>query len=292
MPTGSAPPGCGGGSPCYAAPVDGGAIAGNAAPEASGLAPSSTDPDLFFTVDDGSKTSRIVAIHLDGTVAGTIGVDGMSAANAEAIAPGVCAAGAQDRCLYIGDIGGDPGRSTVTIYQISEPHPMALPTSTRSVAWKYTYPDGKYNAEALLITDDGSIVVVTKPAEGVAPHRVYVGAPGGGQLTLGTTFTPPKPLHPAQSLLVGNVVTDASRLADRVLMLTYDQAIEYLAPTAGADPAGFPGWAYRQLEIPAQWQSEGVTYRAGAGLDACGYVVVSEEGAGQPPAIGTVGCIA
>jgi hypothetical protein len=225
-------------------------------------------------------------------VAAIIGVDGMSAGNAEAIVPGRCSAGGPDRCLYIGDIGGDPGRSTVTIYRITEPDPAALPTATKSVAWKYTYPDGKYNAEALLITDAGSIVLVTKPAEGVAPHRVYSGAAGGGQLTLGTTFTPPKPPRPAQSLLVGNVVTDASRLADRVLLLTYDQAIEYLAPTAGADPADFPSWPFRQLAIPAQWQSEGVTYRAAAGLTGCGYVVVSEKGAGQQPAIGTVGCLA
>ncbi len=278
------------GSPCYADPLGTGAIAEGVAPEASGLASSSSDPSLFFTVDDGSKMSYIVAVRLDGSVVGRVEVDGMAAANAEAIVPGVCDAGRPDRCLYIGDIGADPGRGTVTVYRIAEPDASALPASTPSEIWKYTYPDGRYNAEALLIADDGSIVIVTKPDGGATPHRVYSGQPGGGKLTLITTFTLPKPLHPAQSLLVGNVVTDASRLPDRVLLLTYDQAIEYLAPAAGADPATFPSWTYRQLAVPDQLQSEGITYRAAAGLPGCGYAVVSEKSFAAAPEIGAVGC--
>ncbi len=258
------------------------------------MAPSSSTPGLFFVVDDGSGVSRIVAIRTDGSVVATIEVDGMKAGNAEAIAPGVCEQGSTKRCLYIGDIGADPARTHIVVYRIDEPDAANLPPAAGPVpsqAWEYTYPDGKYNAESLLIGDDGSVVVVTKVARGSTEgHRVYRGAPGGGELTLASTFELPEPLSPRQSLLVGNLVTDASRLADRVVLLTYDQAVEYLAPTPGADPAAFSSWPFRQLAIPSQWQSEGISYLGAAGLPDCGFIVVSEKGGGRGPAVGTVGC--
>jgi hypothetical protein len=296
---------CGDGPPCYADPVKTGVIPGEA-PEASGLAASSTDPDLFFTVDDASRTNAIVAIHRTGTVAAKIGIMGMSAKNAEALVNGVCAAGSRDQCLYVGDIGDNSAtRATITVYRTAQPDPARLtpgPSSAPSssaplslvqpaVRWDYTYPDGPHNAEAMLIADDGSVVIVTKPPGGTTPTRVYRGAAGGGRLGLAGTFTPPAGTGRSLSALVsGNVVTDASRLTDRVLLITYDQALEFRAPAPGADPATFPDWPVRRLPIPRQDQSEGVSYAAAGGLDACGYLVVSEKGLGDQAAIGAVGC--
>ncbi len=211
----------------------------------------------------------------------------MSAVNAEALAPGPCEATGGLRCLYVGDIGANTGASAITVYRLAEPDAAALPASVQANRWVYDYPDGEFNAEALLIADDGGVVLITKPDLGRSPHRVYTGRAGGGVLTLRTTFTPPEPEVPFQSTVVGNVVTDASRLRDRVLLLTYDQAMEYLAPTPDADPARF-----RKLAPPAglrfrrSGSREGIAYLGAAGLpDRCGFVVASAA-----TVIGGVGC--
>ncbi len=292
--------------PCYLPPVDLGYLADDLAPEASGIAPSSTDPDLFFTVDDSSGTDRIIAIDGSGATSAIVTVTDMDAGNAEALSPGPCD-NIGERCLYIGDIGDNElRRDTITVYRIAEPDIAdgaaaadaagsaadgpAFVGPVPSQVWKFSYPAGARNAEAMLIGDDGSVIIITKPEGGATAHEIYRGPTGGGQLVLVNSFTPPRALKPLQSMLVGNVVTDASRLPDRVMLLTYDQAIEYLAPAAGADPAKFSDWPLRQLPIPGQWQSEGLTYGGSAGLTACGYLVVSEKSGGHGAQLGRVDC--
>ncbi|RIJ70103.1 hypothetical protein D1871_19820 [Nakamurella silvestris] len=257
--------------PCYGDLVSLGDVPVEVAPEVSGIA-ASTRPGYYFVVDDGTGTTSIEVLRGVEPV-GRVEVGGMSASNAEALSAGVCAPGAPDRCLYIGDIGDHIGRDSVTVYRIPEPDPENLPsTPFPAQAWTYTYADGPRDAEALMVADDGSLIVIDKP-EGGGKHRVYRGAPGGGVFTPVTSFDLPSPTRPLQSLLVGNVVTDAARRADSVLLLTYDQAIEYTAPHQGADPAGFPDWPHRQVPMPRQLQSEAVSY-----LPGCGYVVASEGG--------------
>ncbi|WP_164479080.1 hypothetical protein [Nakamurella antarctica] len=252
-------------------------------------------PDVFFVVDDATGTDGIWAINSAGAVLAAIPVEGMDAVNAEALSTGPCEADSSERCLYIGDIGDNRARrESVSVYQLREPvvetqEPAPAPAAAQR--WNFTYPDGAHDAETLLVAEDRSIIIVTKPDRGTKTHRVYEGAAGGGELLLVNTFEPPAPIHPAQSLLVGNVVTDGSMVAGRVLLLTYDQAIEYVAPTPGADPALFADWPHRQVPTPAQWQSEGVTYLAAAGVPACGYAVISESGGTSGAALGGVACL-
>jgi hypothetical protein len=266
--------------PCYGAAVDGGTLP-DTVREASGVSASGTDPDLYFVVDDGTGSDTIAAVHGNGSVVGLIAVDGMAADNAEALTAGPCPAG---RCLFVGDIGGNRGRRTVTVYRLPEPA-LPMPLSVAAEAWTFTYPDGAFDAEAMLVPDDGGVVVITKPRDHNEPHRVYTGPSGGGDLLLRSTFD--LPAGPPRSLLVGNVVTDAARTAESVLLLTYDRAVEFRAPSAGADPAGFPDWEHRLVPTPSQWQSEGITYRSAGG---CGYVVVSEKSPMSGPGIGSVPC--
>lgn len=270
---------------CYSVATEDGVLP-TAVGEASGIAASRTDPDLYFVVDDAAGTDEILAVRSDGTLVASITVDGMSVDNAEALSAGVCEAGSARRCLYVGDIGGNAGRRTVTVHRLAEPT-VPLPASTAADRWKYRYPDGAYDAEAMLVTDAGDIVVVTKPEGGTLPHRVYVGPPGGGELVLHSSFRPPAPISARQSRLVGNVVTDAARAAGAVLLLTYDQVVEYRSPDPAADPADFAEWPWRQLPSPRQWQSEGITPWA---ADGCGYLVVSERSPFGGPAIGSVSC--
>ena len=252
------------------------------APESSGIVASSTAAGTFFVVDDAGGTGSIVAVRSDGSPVAAIKVRGMSAHNAEALAAGPCGS-KPGRCIYVGDIGDNNARrANITVYRLAEP--ALSPAPTEAVAadeWSYTYPDGPHNAEALVLAPDGSLLVLTKSARAgiggaTPPHRIYRALPGGGRLRYLGSYVPPAPVVPLQSMLTGTVVTDAWYAGGRLLLLTYDEVVEYRAPTPNADPADFPRWPHDQLPAPAMIQSEGIT----GDISGCGYEVTSEEGPG------------
>lgn len=250
------------------------------APESSGIAASATMPRVFFVVDDATNTDEIVAVRSDGSLVARIGVAGMSARNAEAVSAGPCGSRA-GRCLYVGDIGDNNAqRKSISVYRVDEPALTSPPAAPLPAdRWRYTYPDGPHNAEAMVVMTDGSLLILTKSAPDatsgqVPPHRIYRAPAGGGPLTFVSSYRPPDPVTAVQSLFTGTVVTDASYTAGRMLLLTYDEIVEYRAPKPGADPATFPSWPHAALPAPAMIQSEGIT----ADLAGCGYEVTSEEG--------------
>ncbi|MTD17081.1 hypothetical protein GIS00_24400 [Nakamurella sp. YIM 132087] len=266
------------------------------ADEASGLVDSSIRPGTWFTIDDGTGVDHIVAI--DGTTGEVVAdfvVEGLDASNAEALAPGPCGADDPTRCLYIGDIGDNAERrESITITQLHEPDPRALTdplAALPATSWDYTYPDGPHNAEAMVVAPDGDILIITKSAPDedgtVPPHLLFRGEPGGGTLEQVGSVTPPDPARRLQSLLTGTVVTDAAYADGRLLLLTYDEVVEYTAPGPDADLADFPTWPSRELPHPNLVQSEGIALSA----EGCGYAVISEAGPGGSTAsMATVTC--
>ncbi len=276
-------------------------LAAGVADEASGVAAATATPGAFFVVDDPTGTDGVVAVDGNGTLLARISVAGMSAGNAEALAAGTCGTipiadsdappTGDVRCLYAGDIGDQVGRKHITIYRFAEPGLSPPPDGpVPADAWDYTYPDQPQDAESLLVDSDGSLLIITKPAHKkgpVAAHRVYRAQPGGGELQQVGEFSPPEPPLALQSLVTGNVVTDAAALPGRVLLLTYDQIIEYTAPDPAAPLATFSSWPQHNLPKPEQIQSEGIAPTA----DGCGYAVVSEGGpGGGPGSIAVVPC--
>lgn len=259
---------------CYGKPVALADIPASAGRETSGITVSTVDPTVAFVVDDGTGTNGVAATRA-GKLLGTVGIEGMSASNAEALSHGSCELA--ESCLFVADIGDHVGRDRVSVFVIAEPDPAALPsTPVSALVWDYSYPAGPTDAESLLVDADGNLVLISKPERGSGDeHVVYRGPAGGGELTQVRTFTPPAPSSPKQSLLVGDLVTDASWTPGRVLLITYDQAIEYTAETPDADPALFSDWGFREVPMPLQSQSEGVAYLP----DGCGYLVASEGGA-------------
>ncbi|WP_420123558.1 hypothetical protein [Nakamurella sp.] len=255
--------------------------------EASGVALATTAPGLLFLVDDGTGTAGLAVVDEQGALVTRVVVDGMSAGNAEALAAGPCGAavprsdgGTDGSCLYVGDIGDNAQqRSDVVIYRAVEPdlsgRATGDPITVAADEWHYTYPDRPQNAESMMVTPDGSIIVVTKPRNG-APHRMYRGRPGGGDLEFVREFAVPGSPRPMRTILTGNVATDLAATPGRVLLLTYDDVHEYTAPDPAADPSTFPDWPSRSLPMPPLPQAEGI---AGAS-DGCGYVIASEAGPG------------
>ena len=251
--------------------------------EASGVAPATRTPGAYFLVDDASGTGDIVAVDTAGARLATVTVGGMSAGNAEALSSGPCGAtplpgGPASRCLYVGDIGDNNSRRDgIAVFRIAEPDISSGNVSVPGDGWRYTYPDGPHNAESMMIDNDGSVLIVTKPGRvGSPPHRMYRGRPGGGELVLVREFRPPDAQRPFRTMITGNVATDLAAAPGRVLLLTYDEVQQYTAPTPDAPLSTFPDWPHRRLPLDGLPQAEGVAPAA----DGCGYVVASEGGPG------------
>jgi hypothetical protein len=280
-----AAPACG--EPCYGDPETAGSLSAELVVEVSGVAASRSAAGVYFVVGDETGTDGVVAVREDGTLVARIGVDGMSAENAEALAIGSCGPGDSNPCVFVGDIGDHVGRPDIVVYRFREPDLTApAPQVVAADALRYRYPNAPTDAEALIVDDAGRPLIISKAAFDQAsattgPTRLYRGEPGGGVLELLGEVDLPAPERPVLTGIAGNVVTDASAMDGRVLLRTYDQVIEYYAPRTGAELGGFHTWPYRVVPAPAQIQSEAVAYR-----DGCGYLTISEF----TGSIATVGC--
>jgi len=268
-------------------------LAPGAIDEASGIAASQGNPGAYFLIDDDRDV--VFAVASDGSVLATIGVDGMYRAHAESISGANCGStplpddSSADRCLYIGGVGDNEAvREDVVVYRIAEPDLADPPTEpVPADEWRYTYPDGAHDSDAMMVDSDGSIVIVTKPYEGKSPTGIYRGAPGGGELTLVREFTPPRPVIPLRTFFTGNVAVDVAAEPGRVLLLTYDELQEFTAPDPAADITDFPDWPHHRLPMPSMPQAEGVSGE----VEGCGYVVASEAGpGGDRGSLAFIGC--
>ena len=152
-----------------------------ALPEGSGVAASRQSPGRLWAHNDSGEPV-LVALDSKGAVAGRLQVSGAKVSDWEAIAVGPCPSGS---CLYIGDIGDNDGkRRTITIYRVPEP---ANASGSLAIAdeFRASYPDGAHDAETLLVTPRGEILIVTKGDTGhVALYRMPADTKPGGQITL------------------------------------------------------------------------------------------------------------
>lgn len=279
---------------CYASPVRVGRFDATGLPEASGLAASWRDRDVLWLVDDRPGTSELWAVRVDGMLLGRVGVRGLDAVNAEALATGPCGSAEPEPCLYVGDIGDNTGqRESVRVLRVREPDlrdgPPAEPLEADEIHLRY--PDrppggagdrasgGAPDSETLLIDGDGVPYLVTKArfddASGVTgPTRLYA-APGfadGELVDLGVLTVPPPPTAVA-SLLYGNVVTGGDARPGKVLLRTYDHVVEYTAPSPGAALGSLPTWAHEIAPSPWQPQAEALAYAH----ERCGYFLAGER---------------
>ena len=136
-------------------------------PEASGLAVSRRTPGRLWAHNDSGEPI-LFALDARGAVTARLRLGGARVEDWEAVAAGPCPAGS---CLYVGDIGdNDAERHRITVYRIPEPAGSERPTDALGV-FHATYPDGAHDAEALLVTPDGDLLIVTKGSTG--PVALY-----------------------------------------------------------------------------------------------------------------------
>lgn len=235
--------------------------------EGSGLAASRTVPGRFWSHND-SGMPILFAIDSQGKVIGQLRLEGASVTDWEALAVGPCEEGS---CIYVGDIGdNEADRDRITVYRV--PEPTGTPGSARvKEAFHGAYPDGAHDAEALLISPEGRLYIVTKGETGrVALYRFPA------QLRAGETMRLERVGAPRDDGRVGAAqrVTDGSMSAggEWVALRTATQLTLYRAAELLAGnwrPAGRVD--LRPLREP---QGEGVAF------DASGDLFVAGEGGG------------
>ena len=127
-------------------------------PEASGVAASRRTAGLFWAHND-SGDPVIFGIDSDGAIKNRIRVTGAAVDDWEDIAVGPCPQGS---CMYIADIGDNSGtRKHITLYRVVEPAPGEAATEPVE-AFQAVYPDGPHDAEALFVSQDSDVFLITK----------------------------------------------------------------------------------------------------------------------------------
>lgn len=135
--------------------------------EASGIAVSRRVPGRLWAHNDSGQPV-LFALDARGSVTGGIRLTGATVDDWEALAVGPCPAGS---CVYVGDIGDNNARrKRVTIYRLPEPAGTDGSVAVTDI-FHATYPDGAHDAEALLVTPDSRIFIVTKGDTGAV--RLY-----------------------------------------------------------------------------------------------------------------------
>ena len=150
-------------------------------PEASGVAASTRSPGRFWAHNDSGEPV-LIALDSKGTVLGHVRIPGVTVNDWEAIAVGPCPTGS---CIYLGDIGdNDAARREITIYRIPEPADATASIKDADV-FRARYPDRAHDAETLLVTPKGEVLIVTKGRTGpVGLYRLPSDAKAGGTVTL------------------------------------------------------------------------------------------------------------
>jgi hypothetical protein len=269
----------------YGAPVRLATIKQPALSESSGLVASRTSPGTYWTHNDSGDGPFIYAFDNRGETRGVFRVTGAKNADWEDIAAGP----GPDRnrsYLYIGDIGDNSeARSEITVYRVAEPSLSATDkTSTKkqprttetAEAIRLRYPDGKHDAETLLVhPTSGNIYVVTKVVL-VNPVVYEATAPfSDGQLI---TMNRIGEIHVPS--LFGGVLTggDVSPDGRRVALCDYFQGYEMILPAASKNFDDI--WKQRMtgFELGKRKQGESIAYR----LDGKALLATSE---GKQPAL-------
>lgn len=238
--------------------------------ELSGL---TSDGRQFFAVSDSDNgTLRIQVLGRDCVVKRTITAP-VDPYDVEDLAM------APDGTLWAADTGdNNKSRATVALHKVSPAGAVER--------FRVTYPDGKHDAEALLLDKSGTPYIITKEPIGsalvyrpTAPLRTDISVPleQVARVPLSTTDTPGGPL---EGTLDSRLVTGASSMADGsvIALRTYTDA--YLYPVPDGDPKDTIAKALSgdpvRVPLPNEPQGEAIAF------DPDGTLLSASEGAGTP----------
>jgi hypothetical protein len=221
----------------YGAPVHLVNLDNKSVKESSGIAASQRNSGIFWTHNDSGDGPFIFAFDRQGKHRGVWRVAGARAIDWEdmAIGPGP---GRGRSYLYIGDIGDNTRkRAQITVYRVAEPRITPKDSSSTVKTARQTesadvirlkYPDGKHDAEALLIHPlTGDLYVITKVRGAAARvYKLRAPAPKSGMSTLSYVgeFRFPNPFL---GFITGGAISPDGR---RVIISDYLGACELILP--------------------------------------------------------------
>jgi hypothetical protein len=268
----------------YGPPVTLSKIADPAINESSGLVASHTSPGAYWTHNDSGDGPFLYAIDTRGNTLGTFRVSGTSAVDWEDISSGP---GPQRNrsYLYVGDIGdNDRRRSEIVVYRVPEPQltpadknsTKARPRTTEPAeAIRLAYPDGKHDAEALLVhPTTGNLYIVTKVAFG-RPSIYEAVAPltSGKLIALKQIGELQVPSLLGGAITGGNIAPDGRRLA----LCDYFAGYEMVLPPASTNFDDVWKQKLTSFDLGRLKQGESIAYR----LDG-NAVLATSEGKASP----------
>jgi hypothetical protein len=252
----------------YGPPVIVGTIKNPAVSESSGLVASRAAPGLYWTHNDSGDGPFIYAIGSKGESFGIWRVTGANAVDWEDIAIGPGPVPGKSY-IYIGDTGdNDSSRTDVVIYRVVEPTPTAAdsqvaksnPRLTEAAeAFHLRYPDGKHDAETLVVNPKtGDIYVISKIALD-SPTVYKAKAP----LVANKTTTMKSLGQLKIPSLFGGVLTGGSVSPDgrRVALVDYFQGYEIVLPKGSNNFDDI--WKQRLVpfDFAKRKQGESIAYR-------------------------------
>jgi hypothetical protein len=248
-------------------------------PEGSGLAASRRTPGRFWSHNDSGEPV-LFALDATGRLVGRLTISGAAVEDWEAVAVGPCPAGS---CIYVGDIGdNDAERERITVYRLPEPAEATGKIKVTEV-FHATYPDGAHDAESLLVTPEGRLLVVTKGDTGpVSLYRLPSEPRSGSTARLERIGDPREPGQPSENdrITDGGVSPDGQWIVLRSTgALSFHRAADLVAGNwrvAGRVELGSLG----------EPQGEGVTFASGGSV----YLMSEGGGKNQPGAFARLTC--
>ena len=271
--------------------------------EGSAAVVSVLQPGVLFTVNDAGNDATLFAIDTGGRDRGAWKVTRARNVDWEALAPGPCPddadAGPPDErpvephgsCLFIGDTGDNMRQRPVrTIYRVREPKAADVRDTgfytgkARASRLDYRYPDGNHDVEAMYVSADGAIHLITKRPLRAGrrlrrPALVYSlpSSAWGSQDTAVARLVDSLPIVPGSAPL--RTITDASLTRDARLLAvrTYGQVFVFATDSATG--------RVRHEEAPAVCNVAALDERTGEGiswLPGSTDLVLTREGRRSP----------
>jgi hypothetical protein len=236
--------------------------------ESSGLVLSPTHADLVWTVNDSGSGPVVYGVSTrTGRTRAVLRLRGIDFRDTEAM---TATTGPDGRgLLWVGDIGDNNRvRESVVLRLVREPTTVTSATVT-PVSLRVRYPGGAADAETLLWTPDGRLLVVTKE---LLSAQVLQVPPAAVRAALGGKGTEKAVVAQRLATVAQGLVTDGAALPDgRIVLRGYGDAVVYAAPSRGQMEA------LEQVPLPSQPQGETLA----AERDGVS-VLVGSEGERQP----------
>lgn len=262
----------------YGPPARLGTLEESAIKESSGIVASRTTPGVYWTHNDSGAGPFIYAFDSRGGGRGVWRVTGAAARDWEDMAAGPGPTRGTNY-LYIGDVGDNDGRrSEIIVYRIPEPTIKAEDTDSKkskpqstevAEAIRLRYPEGKHDAEALLVHPvTGNIYILTKiPFANPTIYEAHAPFSTSETTTLVRIGELKIPGH-FGGITGGTISPDGLRVA----LCDYLRGYEIVLANSGAEFNTIWKQPLRPIDIGQREQGEAIGYR----LDGKALLATSE----------------